>query len=323
MKLSEIKKIINFQIDENRFEPELNINKLNTLKDGKSGELSFLENKLYVEDLKNSKVSAVLISPENLELVPQNIIPLITKKPYIELAKLSKYFSTPIQIEDQFRIDEVIGKNTKIDNNVFIGSNVKIGNNVRIMHNSYIGDNVVIGNNSIIYPNVTIYKETIIGKNVIIHSGTVIGSDGFGFATEQGQHIKIYQNGNVIVEDDVEIGANCTIDRATFNSTIIKKGVRIDNLVQIAHNCEIGDGSVIVSQVGISGSTKLGNYVVMGGQSGTVGHIQIAPFSTITARTGVTKSIKKNGKIWSGYPAIEHKIWLKFQAKLSRLLKVF
>jgi UDP-3-O-[3-hydroxymyristoyl] glucosamine N-acyltransferase len=321
MKLSEIKKIINFQIEPNRFDSELNIKKLNTLKDGKHGELSFLENKLYVDDLKKSKVSAVLISPKNLELLPENIIPLVTEKPYIELAKLSKYFSTPIQIEAQFRIDEVVGANTKIESNVFIGSNVKIGNNVQIMHNSYIGDNVIVQDNSIIYPNTTIYKETIIGKNVIIHSGTVIGSDGFGFATEQGQHIKIYQNGNVIIEDNVEIGSNCTIDRATFNSTIIKKGVKIDNLVQIAHNCQIGDGSIIVSQVGISGSTILGNHVVMGGQSGTVGHIHIAPFSTITARTGITKSIKKSGKIWSGYPALEHKIWLKFQAKLSRLLK--
>jgi len=301
---------------------DIQITGLNTLKDATQDEISFLENKKYLSQLKDTKAGAVFISEQFRNEVPKGTIALVCDVPYEMLAKASKLFAP--KVVETSGDDPKIGNNCTIMKNAHIGFNTIIGDNSTVMSGAFIGDNVTLGDNTIIYPNVTIYRDCIVGDDVIIHSGTTIGSDGFGFATTKaGEHIKIYQNGNVIIEDDVEIGANCTIDRATFNSTVIKKGVRIDNLVQIAHNCEIGDGSVIVSQVGISGSTKLGNYVVMGGQSGTVGHIQIAPFSTITARTGVTKSIKKSGKIWSGYPAIEHKTWLKFQAKLSRLLKTF
>jgi len=156
----------------------------------------------------------------------------------------------------------------------------------------------------------------------MIHANTVIGSDGFGFATnEKGEHKKIYQNGNVVIEDDVEIGSNVSIDRAVFGSTVIKKGTRIDNLVQIGHNCEIGEYSVLVSQVGLAGSTKLGRNVVMGGQSATAGHLEIAPFSTFAARSGITSSIKEPGKTYAGFPLMGHRQWLKLQAKLARLIK--
>ena len=156
----------------------------------------------------------------------------------------------------------------------------------------------------------------IIGNDCIIHAGTVIGSDGFGFAnTKDGKYIKIYQNGNVIIGSDVEIGANCTIDRAVFKSTIIEDGVRIDNLVHIAHNCKIGKGCILVTQVGLSGSTTLHPYVVMGGQSATSGHLEIA-FTTIAARGGVTKSITEPKKSWAGFPLFEHRQWLKLQSKI-------
>jgi UDP-3-O-[3-hydroxymyristoyl] glucosamine N-acyltransferase len=156
------------------------------------------------------------------------------------------------------------------------------------MAGAYIGDDVKIGDNTIIYPNVTVYRDCKIGSDCIIHAGTVIGSDGFGFAnTKDGKYIKIYQNGNVEIGNDVEIGANCTIDRAVFKTTKIDNGVRIDNLVHIGHNCKIGTGSILVSQVGLSGSTTLNHYVVMGGQSGAAGHLEIAPFTTIAARGGV------------------------------------
>jgi UDP-3-O-[3-hydroxymyristoyl] glucosamine N-acyltransferase len=320
MILSEIAEKFNFEVDKNLYDLSINIERINSLKDANNGEVSFFENIKYLEQLKTSTASAVIISKKYIQHVPKNCIPLISKNPYIDLAKLSKEFAVKEELSFEKRIAPKMGKNVNVAPTSFIGSNVTIGNNVSIMHGSYIGDSVNIGDDTIIYPNVTIYKETIIGKNVIIHSGTVIGSDGFGFATNKdGEHIKIYHNGNVVIEDEVEIGSNTSIDRAVFNSTFIRKGARIDNLVQIGHNCDIGEWSVLVSQVGIAGSTKLGRNVVMGGQSASVGHIKIAPFTTITGRGGVTKTISESGKIWSGYPMFEHKDWLKLQAKISKL----
>lgn len=156
----------------------------------------------------------------------------------------------------------------------------------------------------------------------MIHAGTVIGSDGFGFAnTKEGKYIKIYQNGNVVIGNDVEIGSNTSIDRAAFNSTMIGNGVRIDNLVHIAHNCVIKDGCILVGQIGLSGSTILNEYVIMGGQSATSGHLEIAPFTTIAARGGVTKSITEPKKQWAGFPLMDHRTWLKLQARIAQLLK--
>ena len=315
MKLSEIKKIINFQIDENRFEPELNINKLNTLKDGKSGELSFLENKLYVEDLKNSKVSAVLISPENLELVPQNIIPLITKKPYIELAKLSKYFvKEPFDCTKKAKVD----KKAKVHSSVTIGSNSIVQEGTYIMPGVVIGSNVKIGKNVKIYPNVVIYDDTIIKDNCILQAGVIVGSDGFGYAhTQTGEHIKIHHSGNVVLEEDVELGANVTVDRAVFGSTIVGKNTKIDNLVQIAHNCELGESCIMVSQSGLAGSTTLGRNVIMGGQSATAGHLKIGDFAVVAGRGGVNKSIE-GGKTYGGFPLMLQKDWLKVQLRMIK-----
>ncbi|MEF3191553.1 MAG: UDP-3-O-(3-hydroxymyristoyl)glucosamine N-acyltransferase, partial [Campylobacterales bacterium] len=169
--------------------------------------------------------------------------------------------------------------------------------------------------------NVVVYRDCVIGNRCIIHAGTVIGSDGYGFAhTRSGEHVKIYQNGNVVVEDDVEIGANCTVDRAVFGSTIIRRGTKIDNLVQIGHNCDIGEYVLMAAQVGISGSTTLGRNVVMGGQSATAGHLTIGPFATIAARGGVTKSLSGH-KTYAGFPIMEHRLWLSLQALLARMVK--
>ncbi len=188
------------------------------------------------------------------------------------------------------------------------------------MSGVYVGAEVVIGDDVILYPNVTIYRDCVIGNRVMIHAGSVIGSDGFGYAhTKMGEHIKLYQNGNVILEEDVEIGANTTIDCAVFGSTVIKQGTKIDNLVQIGHNCVVGEHSIMVSQSGLAGSTTLGRNVVMGGQSATAGHLTIAPFTTLAARSGVTKSITAKG-VYSGFPLMEHKLWLKMQAKLAKIV---
>ncbi|MCT7446696.1 UDP-3-O-(3-hydroxymyristoyl)glucosamine N-acyltransferase [Aliarcobacter skirrowii] len=313
-----LKQIANYlQLD---CDTDIEITALNSLEDANINELSFLENPKYVEKLKSTKAGAVFVNKELLNEVPKGVVALVCDEPYLNLAKASKLFA-PKLFETEGK-EPIIGKDTIIMPNVFLGKNSSIGENCTVMAGSFIGDNVQIGNNTIIYPNVTVYRDCKIGSDCIIHSGTVIGSDGFGFAnTKDGKYIKIYQNGNVIIGSDVEIGANCTIDRAVFKSTIIEDGVRIDNLVHIAHNCKIGKGSVLVTQVGIAGSTTLQPYVVMGAQSGAAGHLEIAAFSTIAARGGVTKTIKEPKKTWAGFPLIEHRNWLKLQGKISNLLK--
>jgi len=204
---------------------------------------------------------------------------------------------------------------------VRFGKNVTLGDNVTILAGCYIGDNVTVGSGTLLHPNVTLYHHTEIGTECIIHSGTVIGCDGYGFAhTKMGEHVKIYQNGNAIVEDDVEIGANCTIDRAVFGTTYIRKGTKLDNLIQIAHNCDVGEHTLCAAQVGLAGSTTLGRNVVMGGQSGTAGHLEVGAFATIAGKGGVTKSLE-GGKTYAGFPAIDHKMWLRMQAKMAGLLK--
>ena len=315
MKLSQLVK--NIQID---CLSDIEISGLNTLKEANKSQITFLENKKYVNDLKNTKAAAVLVSKEMESEVPDSSIALVCENPYIALAKLSFYFA-PEVIED-IKEEAIIGEDTKILQNVYIGNGVKIGNSCTIMPGVFVGDNVQIGDNCTIYPNVTIYRDCELGNDVMIHAGTVIGSDGFGFAhTKDGQYIKIYQNGNVKIGNDVEIGANCAIDRAAFNSTIIHNRARLDNLVHIAHNCIIGSGSILTGQVGLAGSTVLGDYVVMAGQSGATGHLEIAPFSTISARGVVSKSITEPKKQWAGFPLIEHRKWLKLQGKIARLLK--
>jgi UDP-3-O-[3-hydroxymyristoyl] glucosamine N-acyltransferase len=299
---------------------EIEITGLNTLLDSNETQLTFLENKKYINDLKNTKAAAVLVTHENASEVPDGTIALICDEPYLNLAKISKLFAPNVIEMDGEK--PLIGGGTKVMPNVYIGKDSVVGSDCTIMAGAFIGDNVKIGNNTIIYPNVTIYRDCTIGNDCIIHAGTVIGSDGFGFAnTKDGKYIKIYQNGNVTIGNDVEIGANCAIDRAVFNSTIIEDGVRLDNLVHIAHNCKIGRGSILVGQVGLAGSTILNAYVVMGGQSGTAGHLEVAPFTTIAARGGVTKSITEPKKSWAGFPLFEHKQWLKLQGRISNLLK--
>ena len=314
MKLSEICKILEIDCD---LEEDKEIVGINTLQDAKEDEISFLENPKYAKFLKDTKAGAVLIRKEDASKLRKGVIALITDEPYLKLALLTKYFAKEPWADGGYQA----AKSAKIDPSARIAKGVKIAKNVVIMPHVSIGPDVEIGEGSIIYPNVTIYRDTKIGKNVKIHAGSVIGSDGFGYAhTKTGEHIKIYHLGRVVIEDDVEIGANTTVDRAVFGETRIKKGSKIDNLVQIGHNCEIGEYSILVSQVGLSGSSKLGRNVVMGGQAATAGHLEIAPFTTIAARGGVTKTIKEPG-IYSGFPLMPHKMWLKLQGLLQRLLK--
>ncbi|EQB40353.1 UDP-3-O-(3-hydroxymyristoyl) glucosamine N-acyltransferase [Sulfurimonas hongkongensis] len=316
MKISEIATIIGVDFNQEDFE----ITGINTLKSASKTELSFVSNSKYINDIKDSKARAIIVDANTKEFVPENSIALVVESPYWEMAKLSKYFAP--SIEDETLPEPKIGEGSKVSPKAEIAKGATIGENCTIMAHVYIGANVTIGDNTTLHPSVCIYRDCKVGSDCIIHANTTIGSDGFGFATSKlGEHKKIYQNGNVVIEDSVEIGSSTAIDRAAFGTTLIKKGVRIDNLVQVGHNCEIGEYSVLVSQAGIAGSTKMGRNVVMGGQSAIAGHLEIAAFTTMAARSGVTKSIKESGLTFAGFPLMEHRLWLKLQAKLAKLVK--
>ncbi len=291
---------------------------IHTLSEANSDQLSFFNNDKYKDELTSTNAGAVLIEEKYAHLLPQDTMAIITNEPYLKLALASKMFAYKLSTKT---VKPTLGNECDIDDSVIFGTNVTIGDRVTILGGCYIGDNVVIGSDTLLHPNVTIYHHTILGEKCIIHSGTVIGSDGFGFAhTRMGEHVKIYQNGNVIIENDVEIGANCAIDRAVFGSTFIRNGAKLDNLIQIGHNCDIGAYSILAGQVGMSGSTVLGRNVVMGGQSASAGHLKIGDFATIAGKSGVTKSLE-GGKTYAGFPAVEHNIWLRSQAKLASLIK--
>jgi len=297
---------------------DIDITGLHTLTEATPSQISFFNDKKYINQLSTTKAGAVLIAKEYAELLPSSTIALITDEAYLKLAFASKFFAHKIETKGGH---PSMGEGCDIDKRVRFGKDVTLGDSVTIMAGAYVGDGVTIGSNTLIYPNVTLYHHSKVGTDCIIHSGTVIGSDGYGFAhTKTGEHVKIYQNGNAVIEDNVEIGANCVVDRAVFGTTYVRKGTKLDNLIQIAHNCDVGEHSLMASQVGLAGSTTTGRNIVMGGQSGSAGHLHIGDFVTIAGKGGVTKSLK-GGKTYAGFPAIEHKLWLKMQAKISSLLK--
>ncbi len=313
-KLSQITQSIGLTFESN----DIDITGIHTLSEATSTQLSFFNSEKYLDQLPQTKAAAVLIEEKYAELLPSTTVALITDEPYLKLALASKFFAHKIESKGGH---PAMGEGCDIDKRVRFGKNVTLGDNVTILAGCYLGDNVTIGSDTLLHPNVTLYHGTHLGERCIIHSGTVIGCDGYGFAhTKLGEHIKIYQNGNTLIEDDVEIGSNCTIDRAVFGTTYIRRGVKLDNLIQIGHNCDVGEHSLFVSQSGLAGSTILGRNVVMGGQSATAGHLEIGAFATLAARTGVTKSLE-GGKTYAGFPAIDHKMWLRMQAKMAGLIK--
>lgn len=316
MKLSEIAKIVGADFSGE----EKEIDSLNTLKEANENELSFVANPKYVKDIPTSKAGAILVTEVTKEYVPTHSVALVVEDTYWQMATLSKYFAPPL--EDSDAPKALVGEGSSVAPTATVANGAKIGKNTTIMAGVYVGSNAKIGDNTILYPNVVIYRDCEVGNNCIIHAGTVVGSDGFGFASNRfGEHKKIYHIGNVVIEDDVEIGSNTSIDRAVFGATLIKKGARLDNLIQVAHNCVFGKGSVAAAQSGFAGSTTIGQNNVFGAQSGTAGHLEIAPFNTFAARSGVTKSIKESGKTFAGFPLMQHKAWLKIQGKLARLIK--
>ncbi|MGG9961747.1 UDP-3-O-(3-hydroxymyristoyl)glucosamine N-acyltransferase [Ferruginibacter sp. SUN106] len=296
------------------------------IEEAKEGQLAFLANPKYEEFLYSTKASIIIIN-ETQEL-KQPVTATLIKVPdaYTSFAVLlDKYQQIQRQQLSGIQQPVYIDATAKTGENVFIGAFAYLGQNVivadgaKIYPNVFLGNNVIVGENTIIHPGVKIYHDCVIGKNVVIHAGTVIGSDGFGFAPQaDGTFKKVPQIGNVIIEDGVEIGANATIDRATIGSTLIKSGAKLDNLLQIAHNVEVGNNTVIAAQSGVSGSTKIGNNVMIGGQAGIVGHINIGDGAKINAQSGVSKSLEA-GKAVTGSPAHDYTAALRSQAASRKL----
>lgn len=306
--------------------PEVSVGQLAKIEEGQEGSISFLSNPKYEPYLYTTESSVVIIN-ESLQL-SKPIKPTLIRVKDAYLA-----FSTLLDVYNRMRLEKVgiekpsfihetasIGKDVYIGAFSYISKKAVVGDNCKIYPHVFVGDNVVLGDNTTLFPGVIVYFDCVIGQNVTIHSGTIIGSDGFGYAPqEDGSYRKVSQTGNVIVEDNVEIGANTVVDRATMGSTVIRQGVKLDNLIQIAHNVEVGNDTVIAAQTGVSGSTKVGKRSVIGGQVGVVGHIQIATGSQIQAQSGVNRSIVEEGKKWSGTPAVPYSAQMRSQVVYSRL----
>ena len=297
------------------------------IEEATAGQISFLANPKYEAFLYTTAASIIIIGAQ--QQLKEKIKATLIRVPdaYAAFATLlTKYQELKNQQLEGIQTPSFIASSARIGTNHFIGAfayineGATLGDHVKIFPNVVIGENVTIGNHVTIHPGVVIYADCVIGNHVTIHSGTIIGSDGFGFAPmEDGRFQKVPQLGNVIIEDDVEIGANTTIDRATIGSTIIRKGVKLDNQIQIAHNVEIGSNSVIAAQAGVSGSTKIGKNVMIGGQAGFSGHIAIADGIKIAGRTGVTKSFTTANMTLTGYPAAEQKQSLRSQVYVKNL----
>ncbi|MFX0557065.1 UDP-3-O-(3-hydroxymyristoyl)glucosamine N-acyltransferase [Maribacter sp. CXY002] len=308
--------------------PEIAVHKLAKIEEGEKGSLTFLANPKYTSFIYKTKASVTIV---NKDFIPeQNLTTTLIKveDAYKSFSKLLEYYNqvknNKIGIEEPvFKSDTATyGQNLYLGAFSYLGNNVTIGNNVKIYPNVYIGDNVSIGNNVTIFAGAKIYSESIIGNNCVVHSGVIIGADGFGFApNENGEFTKVPQTGNVILEDNVDVGAGTTIDRATLGSTILRKGVKLDNQIQIAHNVEIGEHTVIAAQTGIAGSTKIGKRCMIGGQVGIVGHITIGNNVKIQAQSGIGRNVKDN-EVLQGSPALNYGDFNKSYVHFKNLPKI-
>jgi UDP-3-O-[3-hydroxymyristoyl] glucosamine N-acyltransferase len=308
--------------------PDALVFKLAKIEEGTEGSLTFLANPKYVNFIYTTQATITIV---NNDFVPENELSTTLIKvedAYQSFSKILEYYNQVKLMKSGIEQPSVISENVTYGEQLYLGSfsyvgkNVTIGNNVKIYPNCFIGDNVSIGDNCIFFAGVKIYSETEIGNNCNFHSGSVVGSDGFGFApTEDGTFSKIPQIGNVIIEDDVEIGANTTIDRATLGITLIRKGVKLDNHIQIAHNVEIGENTVIAAQTGIAGSTKIGSNCLIGGQVGVAGHLTIGNNVRVQAQSGIGKNIP-DGEIIQGSPAFNYSDFSKSYVHFRNLPKI-
>lgn len=305
---------------------DVKVFQLAKIEDAQEGALSFLANPKYEPFIYTTNASVVIINEDLVLEKPVSSTLIRVKDAYSSFSiLLEKYNSIKLHkvgIEQPSFIDPSakIGKDVYIGAFSYIGAGAVIGDNTKIYPQSYIGDAVTIGSECTLYTSVKIYHDCIIGNKVTIHASAVIGSDGFGFAPQaDGSYHKVSQIGNVIIEDDVEVGANTCIDRATMGSTIIRKGVKLDNLIQIAHNAEIGKNTVIASQTGVSGSSKIGESCIIGGQVGIVGHITLAKGTQVQAKSGINRSIEQEDKKWGGAPATSYHNFMRSQVIIQRL----
>lgn len=308
--------------------PNAEVSKLAKIEEGIEGSLTFLANPKYISHIYTTKATITIV---NKSFIPEQDLTTTLIKvedAYKSFSKLLEYYNQVKLMKSgieqpSFVSEEVVyGEGLYLGSFCYIGKNVTIGKNVKIYPNSFIGDNVTIGDHCVFFAGVRIYSETTIGNNCTIHSGTIIGSDGFGFAPqEDGTYQKVPQIGNVIIEDNVEIGACTTIDRATLGSTIIRKGVKLDNQIQIAHNVEIGENTVIASQTGVAGSTKIGKNCMIGGQVGIVGHITIGDNVKVQAQSGIGKSLQ-DGEVVQGTPAFNYSDFTKSYVHFKNLPKI-
>jgi len=316
--LREIARIVGGTIDGN---PDTVISGLAGIQDAGSGDITFVANPKYEKFIEGTGAAAIVCAPD-IAAPGKNLLKL--ENPYLAYAKLLRFFNPPPRQPGTIDERAAVGKNVHIGKHVTIYPFVTVGDDcviedgTTLFPHCFIGDGVTIGQDTLIHPNVTIREGCVIGKRVIIHPGTVIGSDGFGFAKDGPQYCKIPQIGNVRIDDDVEIGAGNTIDRAAIGTTWIQRGTKTDNLVHIAHNVVVGEDTVLVAQVGISGSTKVGSRVTLAGQVGVVGHITIGDDVMVGAQAGISGSVPP-GQIVSGSPHMSHRTWLKASRSYEKL----
>ncbi len=324
VKLKELAESLGLELYGN---PDYEITGVQSLEQASSHDLSFITDSKKVESLVNSQAGALIVPPELAEKVPEKNL-LLSENPSIAFIKAVEYIAKPYDypvtgVSEKAFIEEgvIIEENVSIYPGAYIGRNSKIRRGVRIYPGVYVGENCEIGEDSILFPHVTLYRNTILGKRVILHSGAVIGADGFGYVFHQGVHYKFPQVGRVVIEDDVEIGANSCIDRATLGETRIGKGTKIDNLVQVGHNVQVGQGSILVAQVGIAGSSKIGNFVVLGGKAAVRDHIELGDGCQVAATAAISKSYPPGTKLL-GIPAYPADEGLKILAATKMLPKM-
>lgn len=306
--------------------PDVKVSNFSKIEEGTEGTLTFLANPKYKHYIYTTRASIVLVNTDFVPSEPLKVTLVRVKNAYQGLAQLMELVGKSMARKTRIAPTAIIPESAQVGKDCFVGSyavigdNVTIGDNCMIYPHVCIGDNVTIGDNCVLYPHVTIYADCIIGKNGICHAGSVIGADGFGFARDPETNVynKIPQLGNVIIEDDVEIGANTTIDRAVMGSTIVRKGVKLDNLIMIAHNVEVGENTVMASQVGVSGSVKIGKNCMFGGQAGMSGHIRIEDNVSIGPQAGIIGDVKEGSKVL-GAPAIDSRAYMRSSAVFNRL----
>nr|WP_299382042.1 UDP-3-O-(3-hydroxymyristoyl)glucosamine N-acyltransferase [Allomuricauda sp.] len=308
--------------------PQIAVHKLSKIEEGEKGSLTFLANPKYTSYIYSTKASITIV---NKDFIPEQDLSTTLIKvddAYKSFSKLLEYYNqvknNKVGIESPSFISETVsyGEGFYLGAFSYLGDNVKIGKNAKIYPNVYIGDNVTMGDNVLVFAGAKIYSESIIGNNCVIHSGAIIGADGFGFTpNSNGEYSKVPQTGNVVLEDNVDVGAGTTIDRATLGSTILRKGVKLDNQIQIAHNVEIGENTAIAAQTGIAGSTKIGKNCLIGGQVGIVGHITIGDRVKIQAQSGIGRNVKDD-EVLQGSPALNYGDYNKSYVHFKNLPKL-